>query len=44
MFCPSAGKFIIGAGVTWSGTFLGGTNQIKVRSEADLTHVPFTGF
>src|SRR6185369_3908285 len=44
VFCPAAGKFIIGAGVNWSGTFLGGTKEIKARSGADLIHVPFTGF
>jgi hypothetical protein len=44
IFCPEAGRFIIGAGVNWSGTFLGASREMRVRSNADLTHVPFTGF
>jgi hypothetical protein len=44
VFCPDAGRFIVGAGVDWSGTFLGGVREVQVRSNAALTHVPFTGF
>jgi cysteine-rich repeat protein len=44
IFCPGAGRFIIGAGVQWSGTFLGAAREVRVRSNAALTHVPFTGF
>ncbi len=44
VFCPSAGRFVVGAGVNWSGTFLGGLREVQVRSNAELTHVAFTGF
>jgi cysteine-rich repeat protein len=44
VFCPEAGRFVVGAGVNWSGTFLGGVREVQVRSNAELTHVAFTGF
>jgi cysteine-rich repeat protein len=44
VYCPDAGRFIIGAGVDWSGTFLGSTREVRVRKNAALTHIPFTGF
>jgi hypothetical protein len=44
VFCPDAGRFVVGAGVNWSGTFLGGAREVQVRSNAALTHVAFTGF
>jgi cysteine-rich repeat protein len=44
IFCPAANRFIIGAGVDWQGTFLGAARELRVRSNATLTHVPFTGF
>lgn len=44
MFCPQAGKFRIGVGTKWTGTFLGGTREIRARFRAELTHAPFTGF
>jgi cysteine-rich repeat protein len=44
IYCSDAGRFIIGAGVNWSGTFLGSSREVRVRSNAALTHVPFTGF
>jgi cysteine-rich repeat protein len=44
IFCPEAGRFIVGAGVNWSGTFLGALREVRVRKNAALTHVPFTGF
>jgi cysteine-rich repeat protein len=44
VFCPEAGRFIVGAGVDWSGSFLGGAREVQVRSNAALTHVAFTGF
>jgi cysteine-rich repeat protein len=44
IFCPDANRFIIGSGVDWSGTFLGAAREVRVRKNAALTHVPFTGF
>src|SRR5205085_3325546 len=42
--CPDANKFIIGSGVDWSGTFLGGSREIRTRNGSNLTHVLFVGF
>jgi cysteine-rich repeat protein len=44
VFCANAGKFRIGVGTKWTGSFLGGTREIRARFRADLTHAPFTGF
>ncbi len=44
IYCPEAGRFVIGVGTEWSGTFLGAARELQVRLGADLTHVPFTGF
>lgn len=44
LFCPMATKFRIGVGTKWSGSFLGGTREIRARYRAELTHIPFTGF
>ena len=44
VFCPNAPKYVVGSGVDWAGTFLGGTEQVRVRKRALLTHVPFLGF
>ncbi len=44
MYCPNAGRFVVGTGVEWSGTFMGARRELRVRFNAHLTHVPFTGF
>jgi cysteine-rich repeat protein len=44
VFCPDAGKYVIGSGVEWQGTFLGGSKEIRAKKRSDLTHVPFLGF
>jgi hypothetical protein len=44
VFCPEAGRFKIGVGANWAGTFLGGAREVQVRLGAVLTHTPFTGF
>jgi len=44
VFCPDASKIIVGVGSQWTGTFLGGKREVRVRFYADLTHKAFTGF
>jgi len=41
--CPSARKFQVGTGATWTGTWMGGVKQVRVRRNATMTHVPFSG-
>jgi cysteine-rich repeat protein len=44
VFCPEAGRYVIGVGSMWTGTFLGGAKEVQVRLGAHLTHAAFTGF
>ena len=44
MVSEGSTSVIVGAGVNWAGSFLGGAREVQVRSIAELTHVAFTGF
>ncbi|HXC49543.1 MAG TPA: hypothetical protein VN634_01545, partial [Candidatus Limnocylindrales bacterium] len=42
-FCPAARKFQIGTGAEWTGTWLGGVKDVRIRRRAQLSYAPFSG-